>query len=198
MTQPDPLGRLIGLLSRLPGIGEKTATRLAFHLLSAPKEFVSALAGSLSEVSEKIVLCSVCCTYTEADPCAYCTDRRRDEESVCVVSRVQDMMAIERTGTYRGRYHVLHGVLNPLEGIGPDDLKVPELIRRLEDGKFSEVILALSPNVEGETTAVYLASLFRPLDIRITKIAAGVPIGGELEYTDGVTLGRALDDRREL
>ena len=194
----DPIGRLIALLSRLPSIGEKTATRLAFHLMSVPSEFVMAHAESLVDVSEKVKLCSVCCNYTDADPCAICADARRDDTSICVVSRVQDMMAIERAAAYRGRYHVLHGVLSPLDGIGPDELKIKELIHRLEGSEVKEVILATSPNVEGETTAVYLAGLLKPLSVRVTRIASGVPIGGELEYTDGVTLGRALSDRREL
>jgi len=194
----DPIQRLILRLARLPGIGEKTATRLAFHILRAPEAQARELAQAIVEVREKIRLCSVCCTLTEDDPCAICSDARRDTALVCVVAQPTDLLAIERAGHYRGRYHVLHGVLSPLDGVGPDDLRIGELVRRLREDGPGEVILATSPNVEGEATAMYLAKLIKPLGVRVTRIASGVPIGGELEYVDQVTITRALEGRREM
>ena len=194
----DPIQRLIATLARLPGIGEKSATRLAFHILRAPEAPARELAQSLIDVRERVRLCSVCCTLTEADPCAICTDPRRDGRIVCVVGQVTDLLALERGGGYRGRYHVLGGVLSPLDGIGPDDLRIADLLTRLKGGEIGEVILATSPNVEGEATAIYLARLIKPLGPRVTRIASGVPIGGELEYVDQVTLARALEARREM
>jgi recombination protein RecR len=194
----DPIQRLILRLARLPGIGEKTATRLAFHILRAPEGQARELAQAILEVREKIRLCSVCCTLTEDDPCAICADARRDASLLCVVAQPTDLLAVERSGHYRGRYHVLHGVLSPLDGIGPDDLRIGELVRRLDAAGPREVILATSPNVEGEATAMYLARLIKPLGVRVTRIASGVPIGGELEYVDQVTLTRALEGRREM
>jgi recombination protein RecR len=193
----DPIQRLIQRLARLPGIGEKTATRLAFHILRAPEAQARELAQAVLEVREKIRLCSACCNLTEADPCAICSDVRRDAHTLCVVAQPTDVLAVERSGDYRGRYHVLHGVLSPLDGIGPEDLRIAELLRRLS-GDVTEVILATSPNVEGEATAMYLARLVKPLGPRVTRIASGVPIGGELEYVDQVTLSRAIEGRREL
>ncbi len=202
----SPIARLVQQLGKLPGIGEKTAARLAFHILRASPEDAAALAAAIAEVKQKIRFCSVCCDLTEADPCAICRDARRDAGVVCVVAQPQDVVAVERTGGYRGRYHVLHGVLSPLDGIGPDDLRVTELIARCaggpgdgaDDQSVREAILATSPSVEGEATAVYLAKLLRPLGVRATRIATGVPIGGELEYADQVTLARAIDGRREM
>jgi recombination protein RecR len=194
----DPIQRLILRLARLPGIGEKTATRLAFHILRAPEAHARELAAAILEVREKIRLCSVCCTLTEDDPCATCADARRDGAMLCVVAQPTDLLAVERSGQYRGRYHVLHGVLSPLDGIGPEDLRIGELLRRLGDEGPREVILATSPNVEGEATAMYLARLIKPMGLRVTRIASGVPIGGELEYVDQVTLSRALEGRREI
>ena len=199
----SPIARLVQQLGKLPGIGEKTAARLAFHILRASPEDAAALAAAIAEVKQKIRFCSVCCDLTEADPCAICRDARRDAGVVCVVAQPQDVVAIERTGGYRGRYHVLHGVLSPLDGIGPDDLRVTELVARCAgspgaDQGIREAILATSPSVEGEATAVYLAKLLRPLGVRATRIATGVPIGGELEYADQVTLARAIDGRREM
>jgi recombination protein RecR len=202
----SPIARLVQQLGKLPGIGEKTAARLAFHILRASPEDAAALAAAIAEVKQKIRFCSVCCDLTEADPCAVCRDARRDAGVVCVVAQPQDVVAIERTGGYRGRYHVLHGVLSPLDGIGPDDLRITELVARCAgsaDGSASdhairEAILATSPSVEGEATAVYLSKLLRPLGVRATRIATGVPIGGELEYADQVTLARAIDGRREM
>jgi recombination protein RecR len=194
----SPIARLVQQLAKLPGIGEKTAARLAFHILRASAEDAAVLAAAIVEVRQKIRFCSVCCDLTEADPCAICRDQRRDGTIVCVVAQPQDLVAIERAGGYRGRYHVLHGVLSPLDGVGPDDLRIPELLRRCADGTVGEAILATSPSVEGEATAVYLAKLLRPLGVRATRIATGVPIGGELEYADQVTLARAIDGRREM
>ena len=192
----DPIARLIQQLGKLPGIGEKTATRLAFHVLRAPDAYARELASALVDVKDKIRLCSTCLDLTERDPCARCQDPRRDARLLCVVAHPTDLLAIDRTGGYRGRYHVLHGVLSPLEGIGPDDLHLRELLARL-DG-IDEVIVATSPNVEGEATALYLSRVIKPLGIRVTRIASGVPIGGELEYADGVTITRALEGRREM
>lgn len=194
----DPIQRLIQRLARLPGIGEKSATRLAFHVLRAPEQQARELAQAIVEVREKIRLCSVCCNVTEADPCELCASARRDPHTLCVIAQPTDLYAVERGGSYRGRYHVLHGVLSPLDGVGPDDLRIAELIRRLQGGEITEVIIATSPNVEGEATAMYLAKLIKPLGVRVTRIASGVPIGGELEYIDQVTLTRAIDGRREM
>jgi recombination protein RecR len=194
----DPLSRLVQLLAKLPGVGEKTATRLAFYILSAPSSFAEELSQAVVDVKEKLKPCSTCFHLTEQDPCALCQDPRRDETLICVVATPQDLMAIERTGSYRGRYHVLHGVLSPLDGVGPDDLHIAALLQRLGAGTVQEVILATSPNVEGDATALYLSRLIKPLGARVSRIASGVPIGGELEYADGVTLNRALESRREV
>ncbi|MSP59529.1 MAG: recombination protein RecR [Myxococcales bacterium] len=197
----DPIARLIQQLGKLPGIGEKTATRLAFHVLRAPDAYARDLAAALIDVKEKIRLCSTCMNLTERDPCGLCSDGRRDATILCVVAHPTDLIAIERTGGFRGHYHVLHGVLSPLDAIGPDDLRVRELLGRIggqNGAAFGEVILATSPNVEGEATALYLARILKPLGVRVTRIASGVPIGGELEYADGVTISRALDGRREM
>ena len=196
----SPIARLVQQLAKLPGIGEKTAARLAFHILRAAPEDAAALAAAIIDVKQKIRFCGVCCDLTEADPCAVCADARRDAGLVCVVAQPQDVVAVERTGGYRGRYHVLHGLLSPLDGIGPEDLRVSELVRRCADAAapITEVILATSSTVEGEATAVYLAKLLRPLGVRASRIATGVPIGGELEYADQLTLVRAIDGRREM
>jgi recombination protein RecR len=192
-----PIARLVQQLGKLPGIGEKTAARLAFHILRASPEDAAALAAAIADVKQKIRFCSVCCDLTDRDPCAICADARRDSGIVCVVAQPQDVVAIDRAGGYRGRYHVLHGLLAPLDGLGPEDLRVSELIRRC-GGDVTEVILATSPSVEGEATAMYIAKMVRPLGIRTTRIATGVPMGGELEYADQVTLARAIDGRREI
>jgi len=194
----DPISRLIRELAKLPGIGEKTASRLAFHVLRAPGEYARELAQALVEVKDKIRLCSTCMNLTEQDPCALCSDVRRDPSLVAVVATPPDLYAIERTGGFRGRYHVLHGVLSPLEGIGPDDLRIKELLQRVGRGELKEIIVATSPNVEGEATALYLAKVLRPLGVRVTRIASGLAVGGELEYADGVTITRALEARREM
>lgn len=197
MNTAGPIARLIQQLAKLPGIGEKTAARLAFHILRAPAEDAAALGAAIIELRSRIKFCSLCCDFTEQDPCPLCRDQRRDGSIICVVAQPQDVVAIERTGGYRGRYHVLHGVLSPLDGVGPDDLRIAELIRRAR-GDLKEVIVATNPSVEGETTAVYLAKLLRPLGVRASRIATGVPMGGELEYADRLTLSRALDGRREI
>ena len=189
---------MIRELAKLPGIGEKTASRLAFHVLRAPGDYARDLAQALVEVKDKIRLCSTCMNLTEQDPCALCSDARRDPSLVAVVATPPDLYAIERTGGFRGRYHVLHGVLSPLEGIGPDDLRIKELLTRVGRGEVKEIIVATSPNVEGEATALSLAKVLRPLGVRVTRIASGLAVGGELEYADGVTITRALEARREM
>jgi len=195
-----PIARLVQQLGKLPGIGEKTAGRLAFHILRASAEDAAALSAAILEVKQKIRLCSVCCDVTERDPCAICSDARRDPTLICVVAQPQDVLAIERGGHFKGRYHVLHGLLSPLDGVGPSDLRITELLKRCASGAdaASEVILATSPSVEGEATAIYIAKLVRPLGVRATRIATGVPMGGELEYADQVTLNRAIDGRRDI
>jgi recombination protein RecR len=195
---PEPVARLIDALQRLPGIGPKTAQRLTFFLLKRPVEEVRELSTALMAVKERIVACRTCFNVTDEDPCRICADPARDAGVLCVVEEPNDLLAMERTGEFRGRYHVLLGALSPLEGIGPDDLKVRELLARLEAGGTREVILATNPNVEGEATALYLAKLLRPLAIRITRIARGLPVGGDLEYADQVTLSTALEGRREM
>lgn len=196
----SPIARLVQQLAKLPGVGEKTAARLAFHILRAAPEDAAALAAAITDVKQKIRLCGVCCDLTESDPCGICADARREGGLICVVAQPQDVVAIQRTGGFRGRYHVLHGLLSPLDGIGPDDLRVAELLRRCADQAtpVAEVILATASTVEGEATAVYLAKLLRPLGVRTSRIATGVPIGGELEYADQLTLARAIDGRREM
>lgn len=195
---PDPIQRLVAELAKLPGIGEKTAQRLAFHILKTPKEYARGLASAIVEVVDKVRLCSVCCALTERDPCPLCSDSKRDPKILCVVEGVAEQLAVERTREFKGRYHVLHGVLSPLEGIGPEQLRVKELLARLGGGEVEEVIVATNPDVEGEVTALYLTKLIKPLGIRVTRIAQGVPMGGELEYADQVTLARALTGRREM
>lgn len=197
MEGSDPIRRLIHAFSRLPGVGEKTAARFTFFLLNADAEIAGDLSKALAEVKEKIRLCSVCCNLTEQDPCRFCADPRRDDRTICVVESVPSMLALERTGEYRGRYHVLHGVLAPLDGVGPDDLHLRELVTRLREG-VEEVIVATNPSVEGEATALYIQRLAAPLGVRTTRIAAGVPIGADLEFADQVTLTRALEGRRDL
>ena len=195
---PEPVARLIEALQGLPGIGPKTAQRLTFFMLKRPVAEVRDLAESLVAVKERIVSCSSCFNVTDQDPCRICGDPARDPALLCVVEEPNDLLAMERTGEYKGHYHVLLGALSPLEGIGPDDLKVRELLTRLEAGGTTEVILATNPNVEGEATALYLVKLLRPLGVRITRIARGLPVGGDLEYADQVTLTKALEGRREM
>jgi recombination protein RecR len=194
----EPVSRLIDEFNKLPGIGPKSAARLAYHLLRMPEAEARALAEAIIAVKDKIVLCSVCQNITDSDPCAICRSEERDQSKVCVVEEPLDILALERTGQYQGLYHVLHGVISPMEGIGPDDLKIRELLERLKSGKVEEVILATNPNLEGEATAMYLHRLLSPLGVRITSLARGLPVGGDLEYADEVTLSRALEGRREV
>ena len=201
----DPIRRLVQELSRLPGIGEKTATRLAFHLVRGNRQQVQDLAQALLDVTDKIRLCSVCMNMTEADPCVLCSDTRREADTICVVATPSDLIAIDRGGHFRGRYHVLHGLLSPLEGIGPDDIRVAELVRRLrpsdsgaDGGPVKEVIIATSPSVDGEATAMYVARVLKPLGVKVSRIATGLPVGGELEYSDQATIARALAGRATM
>ena len=195
---PEAVARLIEALQRLPGIGPKSAQRMTFYLLKRPIEEVRELSESLVAVKEQIVSCGTCFNVTDQSPCRICSDPARDDRLLCIVEEPNDLLAMERTGEYRGRYHVLLGALSPLDGIGPDDLKVRELLARLEANAVGEVILATNPNVEGEATALYLAKLLRPLGLRVTRIARGLPVGGDLEYADQVTLSKALEGRREI
>jgi len=193
-----PIDHLIEALNKLPGIGRKTASRLAFHILRSSLSEAQTLARAILDVKEKIRLCSICFNLTDEDPCRICQDGRRTQELLCVVEGPNDLIAIENTGEYRGRYHVLHGTLSPLEGIGPEDIKIKELMERLRREKVSEVILATNPTVEGGATALYLTDLIRSLEIKVTRIACGIPMGGEIEYADGMTLSKALEGRREI
>jgi recombination protein RecR len=193
-----PLSALIGELEKLPTVGPKTAARLAFHLLSASKEDAQALARAIVEVKEKVRFCSRCFSLTEADPCSICADPARDASSICVVGEAKDVYAIERTMSYRGRYHVLGGLISPIEGIGVGQLKIKELVDRVAADGVKEVIIATNPNAEGESTALYLARLLAPLGVQVTRLAYGLPIGGDLDYADEVTLTRALEGRRSL
>jgi recombination protein RecR len=189
---------LIEELGQLPGIGPKGAQRIAFFLLSADPEMVRRLAAVLVEVTERIRFCRVCCNVAEDDECRICKDSRRDPSVICVVEEPKDVAAIEKIREFRGRYHVLGGAISPMDGVGPDDLRIRELMARLADGAITEIILATDPNLEGEATATYLARLIKPLGIRVTRPASGLPVGGELEYADEVTLGRAFEGRRLL
>jgi recombination protein RecR len=194
----DPIARLVKELAKLPGIGEKTAQRLAFHILKAGAGYAGDLAAAIAGVVRDVRLCSSCQTLTDRDPCALCADPQRDPRLICVVEGVPDLLAVERTHEFRGRYHVLHGALSPLDGVGPGDLKIRELLLRLEATPADEVVVATNPDVEGEATALYLQKLLKPLGVKVTRIAQGVPMGGDLEYADQVTLARALVGRREL
>jgi recombination protein RecR len=200
---PEPVTRLIEAFSQLPGIGPKTASRLTFYLLRRPAEQSESLADALRDMKQKTVFCSTCFNITETSPCSVCQDEGRDRSIVCVVEEPLDVIAIDRTGEYKGLYHVLHGAISPVEGIGPDELRITELITRLKEAGLKaepvrEVLLAMNPNLEGEATAMYLAQLIQPLGVRVTRLARGLPVGGDLEYADAVTLGRALQGRREM
>jgi len=193
------LRRLIDEMGRLPGVGPKSAQRIAFHLLKVPEEDARRLAAAIIEVKEKTTLCEVCLNVTDTgELCPICSDDRRDTTTVCVVEDPRDIVAVERTSQFRGRYHVLHGALNPLEGMGPEQLRVSELLARLEPEGVTEVILCTNPNLEGEATALYLARLLSPMGLAVTRIASGLPVGGDLEYADELTLGRALEGRRDV
>src|SRR5262245_38545414 len=197
MSLPDPLTRLVEELQQLPGIGPKGAQRLAFHVLKTPREEIDRLANALRDVKERVTYCSVCNNITESDPCGYCRNADRDQRVICVVEEPQNVAAIERTREFKGVYHVLMGALSPLQGVGPDDLKIKSLLNRIGNG-ITEVILATNPTVEGEATAIYLTRLLKPLGVRVTRIAMGVPVGSDLEYADEVTMQKALEGRREL
>src|ERR671919_1404295 len=188
-----PVQTLIDELGRLPGIGPKSAQRIAFHLLKIPADDVARLASAISDAKAKVRFCARCFNVTDDELCAFCRDDRRDSRVVCVVEESRDIVAVERTGEFNGRYHVLLGAMSPLEGIGPEQLKIRELLARVDAGGTGEVILATNPNVEGEATALYLARLLRPLGVRVTRIARGLPVGGDLEYADQVTLSKALE-----
>lgn len=193
-----PIARLLEELERLPGIGPKSAQRLAYHILRGETESADRLAEAIVEVKRAIRFCGTCFNFAEAEECEICADARRDASIVCVVEEPRDVVAVERTGEFRGTYHVLQGAISPIDGIGPEQLRVRELIVRLGAGAITEVIIATDPDVEGETTALYIARLVKPLGIRVTRIASGLPVGGDLEYADEVTLGRALEARREM
>lgn len=194
----EPITRLLEELERLPGVGPKSAQRLAFHILKGDDATAQRLADAIVEVKRQIHFCSRCFNFAADDLCEYCADSRRDATAICVVEEPRDVVAIERTGEFHGLYHVLQGAISPIDGIGPEQLRVHELIGRLADGVVTEVVIATNPNVEGETTALYLARLIKPLGIRVTRIASGLPVGGDLEFADEVTLGRALEARREM
>jgi recombination protein RecR len=194
----EPIARLIEEFNKLPGIGPKSAQRLTYYLLRAPASEVGALAEAIKNLKEKLALCSICLNITDSDPCAMCRDEERDRTKICIVEEPIDILPLERTKKYKGLYHVLHGVIAPTDGIGPDELKVKELLSHLNDGLVTEVIMATNPNLEGETTAMYLQRLIAPLGIRVTRLARGLPYGGDLEYADDVTLSRALEGRQEM
>ncbi len=195
---PDPLLRLIEELQHLPGIGPKGAQRLAFHVLRTPREETDRLADAIRDVKEQVTYCSICNNITDIDPCRFCSSDARDHHAICVVEEPQNVLAIEKTRDFKGRYHVLGGAISPLQGIGPDELKINGLLARVQSGGVDEVILATNPNVEGEATAIYLAKLLKPLGVRVTRIAMGIPVGSDLEYADEVTVHKAMEGRREV
>ena len=194
----EPLARLIDELKRLPGIGQKSAQRIAFHLERAPRQDVERLSTALLDLKDKIRLCSLCNNLTEVDPCQYCSGPARDPTVICVVETPYNVVSIEKTREFHGLYHVLHGALSPLQGVGPEQLKLRNLIERLKSGRIKELIVATSPNVEGEATAVYLSKLIKQLGVKVTRIAMGIPVGSELEFADEVTMLKAIEGRREI
>ncbi|SHE63544.1 recombination mediator RecR [Alkalibacter saccharofermentans] len=194
----DSLSKLINELARLPGIGNKTAQRLAMHLLKVPKQESEALANAIIEAKNKIRYCTVCFNITDEDPCRICRDQKRDPKMICVVQEPKDIIAIERTRDYKGRYHVLQGAISPMDGIGPNDIRIKELILRLQKEDVQEVIIATNPTIEGEATAMYISKLIKPSGIKVTRIAHGIPVGGDLEYADEVTLAKSLEGRHEI
>lgn len=199
MRPDDPITHLINAFARLPGVGERTASRLAFFVLNQPDALVDDLIDALHRVKTEVGFCTQCCNLTQGTLCTICQDTRRDAGVVCVVESTPDLRAIERTGEFRGTYHVLHGLISPLEGVGPDDLRIRELLSRLgSESQVKEIILATSPSVDGEATALYLSRLLKPLGVSVSRIASGIPIGGELEYADRVTLSRAIVQRRDF
>ncbi len=195
---PKPVSRLIDELSKLPGIGEKNATRLAFHILRSKNEYTIRLAQAIVDTKKQVKTCSTCFNISSEDPCDICTDHSRDREVMCIVEDPMDLIAVERSRVFSGQYHVLNGVIAPLEGIGPEDLTIGPLIKKLEDNSIKELIIATNPSVEGEATSLYIARLVKPLGIKVSRIAHGIPMGGDLEYTDELTIGKALRDRREI
>ncbi len=194
----NPLSKLIFELSKLPGIGEKSATRLAYYILNQDDAYAEGLAGALREAKTKLRYCEECYNFSEVERCETCSDVRRDQGIICIVERPSDVIPIERTGSYRGVFHVLHGLLSPMDGIGPEDLKMKELFTRLKDRDVKEVVFALNPSVEGEATALYLSRLLKPVGVRVSQVAYGIPFGGTIEFTDRQTLGKALENRTEL
>jgi recombination protein RecR len=198
MSRTDPLAKLIEQLQRLPGIGAKSAQRLAYHILKTPREEVDRLAEAMREVKERVTYCSTCGNITDVDPCFFCTSPSRDHRLICVVEEPENVNGVEKTRQFSGLYHVLMGALSPLHGVGPDDLRIKDLLSRVAAGGVEEVILATNPNVEGEATAIYLAKLLKPLGVKVTRIAMGVPVGSDLEYADEITVGKAMDGRREM
>jgi recombination protein RecR len=195
---PEPIAKLIESFSRLPGIGPKTAARLAFYVLRMKEEDVIDFAKALVNVKRNLFYCSICCNITDTDPCRICSDKSRDVSAICVVQEPKDLVAMERTREFHGQYHVLQGAISPIDGLGPDDIRIAELVRRLGDERVQELILATNPNIEGEATAMYLSRLVKPFGIKVTRIAHGLPVGGDLEYADEVTISKALEGRREL
>ena len=198
MFYPEPIAKLIDSFSRLPGIGPKTAARLAFYVLRMKEEEVIDFAKALVNVKRNLTYCSICCNITDTDPCRICSDKSRDVSVICVVQEPKDLVAMERTREFSGHYHVLNGAISPMDGLGPDDIRIAELVRRLGDERVQELILATNPNIEGEATAMYLSRLVKPFGIKVTRIAHGLPVGGDLEYADEVTISKALEGRREL
>jgi recombination protein RecR len=198
MSQPEPLTRLVEQLQRLPGIGRKSAQRLAYHLLRHPRSEADELCDAIRDVKDRVTYCSVCNNVTDVDPCAICTGDGRDRRIICVVEEPQNVLGIEKTRDFKGQYHVLMGALSPLQGVGPDDLKIKGLLARVGNGGVEEVILATNPNVEGEATAIYLAKLLKPFGVRVTRIAMGVPVGSDLEYADEITVHKAMEGRRDV
>ncbi len=195
---PEPIARLIQEFSKLPGIGPKSAQRLAYHVLRTPEDEARALAQALTDVKERVILCETCFNITERSPCSLCDNEQRDRTLICVVEQPLDVLVVERTGGYRGLYHVLHGSLNPIDGVGPEQLRVQELLRRVEAGGVVEVIMATNPSLEGEATSMYLQRLLQPFGVRVTRLARGLPSGADIEYMDDLTLSRALEGRQEL
>lgn len=195
---PAPVAKLIEELGRMPGIGQKTAQRLAFYILNMPVEKAEALSRSITEAKSKIRYCSVCFNYTDADPCAICSSTVRDHSFICVVENPRDVSAIERIREFKGVYHVLHGAISPMDGVGPDDIKIKELLKRISEVQITEIVVATNPNVVGEATAMYLSRLLKPFGIKVTRIAHGIPVGSDLEYADEITLARSFEGRREI
>jgi recombination protein RecR len=198
MFYPKPIAKLIDSFSMLPGVGKRTAARMAFHVLRMKDEDVRTFSEALIEIKQNLQCCSVCCNFTDSNPCPVCSDTSRDPSMICVVQEPKDMIAMERTKEYRGFYHVLHGAISPMDGVGPEQVRIKEMLSRLSDERVKELILATNTNLEGEATAMYIARLVKPFGLRVTRIAHGVPVGGELEQADEVTLSRALEGRKEI